>query len=100
MQNSLKVSVSVSVIITGCIAQLGCSVMAVSRSYRTRQNLTLSNFILIQLIITKLNTIDYVSDPYPFARFSLNLVEWEIPYQLVTSNLTVTFVAFFFELLA
>jgi len=43
------------------------------------ENSTLRNFVLSQSIITKLNRIDYVRDPYPHAKFRLISLDGEFP---------------------
>jgi len=48
--------------------------LKLNHSYGAKQNLTLRDFVLLGLIITKLCTIDYVVTH----QFELNFTEWQI----------------------
>jgi len=60
-----------AVMITGSIVD--------SHSFGVRQNLMLCNFVLPGPIITKLDMIDYVGDPYSDASFSKIWLSGEFP---------------------
>ena len=60
------------------------------QAVRARQNSTLRNFVLPGPIVTKLGTIGYVGDPYPYANFS-KILHYESRFSLKTRiNLVVS----------